>query len=272
MPIKSSDAKWVRFQQKMYHINSQNITLIYTNYKIDSCNKRLHHWPYAATSRGFLVCTSSGTNHTMTCGPYALILGINKVSWASHLCSFWLAVALDAVEVIWHLNRWWGRCLACISPFCLCFCFGARDPSSPPPTDVAMSHNLHTSPALSIGITRHATLPPVPTHLACAQLRASPGGRHKHNTTDGDGLSELGHGIPDSSSSRSRTVSSRRDSAGIMRFPCTTPTHAPARLQAPLFRLGSEWPLACAPYEHSAMITQPDRWSAWGVPTGERRR
>lgn len=80
MPIKSSDAKWVRFQQKMYHINSQNITLIYTNYKIDSCNKRLHHWPYAATSRGFLVCTSSGTNHTMTCGPYALILGINKVS------------------------------------------------------------------------------------------------------------------------------------------------------------------------------------------------
>jgi hypothetical protein len=147
----------------------------------------------------------------MTCGPYALILGINKVSWASHICSFWLAVALDAVEVIWHLNRWWGRCLACISPFCLCFCFGARDPSSPLPTDVAMSHNLHPSPALSIGITRHATLPPVPAHLACAQLRASPGGRHKHNTTDGDGLSELGHGIPDSSSSRSRTVSSRRD-------------------------------------------------------------
>jgi hypothetical protein len=40
MPSKSSDVKWVRFQQKMYHINSQNIKLIYTNYKIDSCNKK----------------------------------------------------------------------------------------------------------------------------------------------------------------------------------------------------------------------------------------
>jgi hypothetical protein len=33
----------------------QTIKLIYTKYKVDSCKKKLHHWPYVATLRGFLV-------------------------------------------------------------------------------------------------------------------------------------------------------------------------------------------------------------------------